>query len=112
MVLASDAAITFVPRFWRMYLALWLISRCRLPATPALIRPLAVSLKRFLAPDLVFNFGILHRTLADPSSRKWQNEPPWHAMGQAVRRAGASKGKGPATQGRRPLHRYETQKRQ
>src|SRR5580693_2954955 len=99
MILESDADITLVPRFWRMYLALWLISRCRLPATPALIRPVAVSLKRFLAPDLVFNFGILHRSFAAPSSREWQNEAPWHAMGQAVRRAGASKRKGRATQG-------------
>src|SRR5580698_7176508 len=27
MILASDADITLVPRFWRMYFALWLISR-------------------------------------------------------------------------------------
>jgi hypothetical protein len=30
-----------------------------LPATPALTRPDAVKLKRFLAPDLVFILGIL-----------------------------------------------------
>src|SRR5580698_3597779 len=94
MIRVSDADMTFVPRFWRMYLASWLISRCRLPATPALILPVAVSLKRFLAPDLVFNFGILHRTLADPSSREWQKEPPWHAMGQAARRSRRVYGKG------------------
>src|SRR5476649_2570619 len=58
MVLASASLITLVPRCWRMYLAEWLISRCRLPATPALIFPLAVILKRFLAPDLVFSLGI------------------------------------------------------
>src|SRR5579859_40428 len=58
MIFVSGSLITLVPRFWRMYLALWLISRCRLPATPALTLPVAVILKRFLAPDLVFNFGI------------------------------------------------------
>ena len=57
---ASDA--TFVPRFWRMYLALWLISLCRLPATPNLTFPVAVILKRFLAPDFVFNLGISLRS--------------------------------------------------
>src|SRR3954451_9256162 len=41
-----------------MYLALWLISRWRLPATPCLILPVAVSLKRFLTPLLVFSLGI------------------------------------------------------
>src|SRR3954470_24483287 len=55
-VSASDS--TLVPRFWRIYLALWLISRWRLPATPCLILPVAVSLKRFLTPLLVFNLGI------------------------------------------------------
>ena len=61
MILASCDVITLVPRFCRMYLALWLIKRCRLPATPALTLPVAVILKRFLARDLVFNFGILQR---------------------------------------------------
>src|SRR5207237_6131919 len=41
-----------------MYLALWLISRWRLPATPCLILPVAVSLKRFLTPLLVLSLGI------------------------------------------------------
>ncbi len=58
MFFVSTAAITFVPRFCRMYLEEWLISLWRLPATPAFTRPDAVILKRFLAPDLVFNFGI------------------------------------------------------
>src|ERR1700744_5033228 len=58
MVLESDSDITLVPRLLRMYLALWLIRRWRLPATPALILPVAVILKRFLAPDLGFSFGI------------------------------------------------------
>src|SRR3954462_15830392 len=54
----SASASTSVPRFWRIYLALWLISRWRLPATPCLILPVAVSLKRFLTPLFVFNLGI------------------------------------------------------
>src|ERR687894_2925822 len=54
----SASASTSVPRFWRMYLALWLIRRCRLPATPCLILPVAVSLKRFLTPLFVFSLGI------------------------------------------------------
>src|SRR3954453_6433513 len=41
-----------------MYLALWLISRWRLPATPCLILPVAVSLKRFFTPLLVLSLGI------------------------------------------------------
>src|SRR5215213_1395332 len=54
----SASLSTSVPRFWRMYLALWLISRWRLPATPCLILPVAVSLKRFLTPLFVFSLGI------------------------------------------------------
>src|SRR3954463_5322334 len=42
-----------------MYLALWLIRRCRLPATPCFTLPVAVSLKRFFTPLLVFSLGIL-----------------------------------------------------
>src|SRR5690349_17612486 len=41
-----------------MYLALWLIRRWRLPATPCLILPVAVSLKRFFTPLLVLSLGI------------------------------------------------------
>src|SRR4051794_9127896 len=54
----SASARTSVPRFWRIYLALWLIRRWRLPATPCLILPVAVSLKRFLTPLLVLSLGI------------------------------------------------------
>src|ERR1700744_3007412 len=61
MIRESDSLITLVPRFCRMYLALWLIRRGRLPATPALILPVAVILKRFLAPDLVFSFALPRR---------------------------------------------------
>src|SRR4051795_1686314 len=54
----SASARILVPRFWRIYLALWLIRRWRLPATPCLILPVAVSLKRFLTPLLVLSLGI------------------------------------------------------
>src|SRR5215475_5043546 len=62
-----------------MYLALWLIRRCRLPATPAFSLPDAVILKRFLAPDFVFSFGISYRAYKAPSSGR-VDEPPWHAF--------------------------------
>src|SRR5881275_2592924 len=62
----SASARISVPRFWRIYLALWLIRRWRLPATPCLILPVAVSLKRFLTPLLVFSLGI-----SSPLLRPW-----------------------------------------
>src|SRR5215217_7116952 len=69
----SASAKTKVPRFWRIYLALWLIRRWRLPATPILILPVAVSLKRFLTPLLVLSLGIfvsfVHREGATLSNR-------------------------------------------
>src|SRR6478609_10680531 len=71
----SASARTVVPRFWRMYLALWLISRWRLPATPCLTLPVAVSLKRFLTPLLVFNLGIFVSFTVDTSNQPWQ--PLW-----------------------------------
>src|SRR6476469_9788414 len=64
----SASARISVPRFWRMYLALWLISRWRLPATPCLILPVAVSLKRFFTPLLVFSLGIFV-SFVHPSGR-------------------------------------------
>src|SRR5258708_38906299 len=62
-----------------MYLALWESRRWRLPATPALIFPVAVSLKRFLAPDFVFSFGISLRSNEAPSSGVLMSRPgmPW-----------------------------------
>src|ERR1700740_2333264 len=60
----SASARISVPRFWRIYLALWLIRRCRLPATPCLILPVAVSLKRFFTPLLVLSLGILSPSAA------------------------------------------------
>src|SRR3569623_1011405 len=56
---------TLVPRFWRIYLLLWLMRRCRLPATPCLSIPLAVSLKRILTPLLVLSLGILVLSVGD-----------------------------------------------
>src|SRR5690242_11051210 len=85
-----------------MYLALWLIRRWRLPATPALILPVAVSLKRFFAPDLVFSFGISRRGPKVPSSSKRVDGSPWHAFGQAVPKGAAHTRKAPRRQaGRR-----------
>src|SRR4051812_37542455 len=78
----SASARISVPRFWRMYLALWLISRWRLPATPCLILPVAVSLKRFLTPLFVLSLGIfvsLQRHL-----RRDVIQPPRHAFGRAI----------------------------
>src|SRR5688500_16966443 len=62
-----------------MYFALWLIRRCRLPATPAFSLPDAVILKRFLTPDFVFSFGISRRS-AKPRPSGRVDEPPWHAF--------------------------------
>src|SRR3954451_288478 len=64
----SASARISVPRFWRIYLALWLISRWRLPATPCLILPVAVNLKRFLTPLLVLSLGIFV-SFGSPRSR-------------------------------------------
>src|SRR3954449_6834442 len=76
----SASARISVPRFWRMYLALWLISRWRLPATPCLILPVAVSLKRFLTPLLVFSLGIFVSLCADGKSLgRDVIQPPRHA---------------------------------
>src|SRR6185503_2717128 len=81
-----------------MYLALCDRRRWRLPATPALIFSVAVSLKRFLAPDLVFSFGISPRSLG--GSVLWcLDEPPWHAMGQAAPKGRVSRGKCDGKQG-------------
>src|SRR5215213_10162205 len=81
-----------------MYLALWLMRRWRLPATPALSFPDAVILKRFFTPDLVFSLGISLRSASTPSSGR-VDEPPWHALGQAVPKGRASSGKGSGRQG-------------
>src|SRR3954471_15107368 len=68
-VSASDR--TRVPRFWRIYLALWLISRWRLPTTPCLSLPVAVSLKRFLTPLLVLSLGIFVSFVRSLGTRRY-----------------------------------------
>src|SRR5258708_27781716 len=60
----SASARISVPRFWRMYLALWLMRRWRFPATPCLILPVGVSLKRFFNPPLGFGLGLLRPFVA------------------------------------------------
>src|SRR5262249_922472 len=49
---------TRVPRSWRICFFVRLIMPWRLPCWACMTLPLAVTLKRFLAPDLVFNLGI------------------------------------------------------
>src|ERR1700723_4015689 len=55
----SDSDRTAVTRRSRVRAGELLINRWRLPTWWVLILPLAVNLKRFLAPDLVFILGIL-----------------------------------------------------
>src|ERR1700689_4130450 len=49
---------TRVPRSWRICFLVRLIIPWRLPRWAAITLPVAVTLKRFLAPDLVFSLGI------------------------------------------------------
>src|SRR3954471_12496942 len=49
---------TRVPRSWRICFLVRLIIPWRLPAWADMTLPVPVTLKRFLAPDLVFNLGI------------------------------------------------------
>src|ERR1700709_795026 len=49
---------TRVPRSWRICFLVRLIMPWRLPAWADITLPVAVTLKRFLAPDLVFSLGI------------------------------------------------------
>src|SRR3954471_23138904 len=55
----SALNITRVPRCWRICFLVRLIMPWRLPAIADFTLPLAVILKRFFAPDLVFSLGIL-----------------------------------------------------
>src|SRR5882724_12491806 len=59
MLSPSALNITRVPRCWRICFLVRLIMPWRLPAIDDFTLPLAVILKRFLAPDLVFSLGIL-----------------------------------------------------
>src|SRR3954470_3103783 len=85
----SASASTSVPRFWRIYLALWLISRWRLPATPCLILPVAVSLKRFLTPLLVFSLGIFVSLPLGADAFERPRQPLW--PGRSVSSKGGKK---------------------
>ena len=58
MICSSALAITDVPRELRRNLLERLIMPWRLPAEPARMRPVAVTLNRFLQLDFVFIFGI------------------------------------------------------
>src|ERR1700739_2199725 len=49
---------TRVPRSWRICFLVRLIMPWRLPRWACITLPVAVTLKRFLAPDLVFRVGI------------------------------------------------------
>src|SRR6476659_9274460 len=49
---------TRVPRSWRICFLVRLIMPWRFPAWADITLPVAVTLKRFLAPDLVFSLGI------------------------------------------------------
>src|SRR6185436_14585937 len=74
-----------------MYLALWLIRRWRLPATPCFTLPVAVSLKRFFTPLLVFSLGIFVsfcRTSADVFEQPRQPFWPGGSVSPESGRAG------------------------
>src|SRR5262245_32070601 len=59
LILSPSALnITRVPRCWRICLVVRLIMPWRLPDMADSTLPVPVTLKRFLAPDLVFNLGI------------------------------------------------------
>src|SRR5437868_10973931 len=58
MLSPSVLNTTRVPRSWRICFLVRLIMPWRLPRWAAITLPVAVTLKRFLAPDLVFSLGI------------------------------------------------------
>src|SRR5687767_10290521 len=89
-----------------MYLLLWLISRWRLPATPCLSLPVAVSLKRFLTPLLVFILGIFVSLLPaqialGATFSNCHGSPNWpgRSFFQQSGKTGAYKGSRPRWQG-------------
>src|SRR5262245_28234370 len=69
-ILASLSESTMVPRASRTNLAVRLIMPCRLPWACTLTLPVAVILKRFLAPLLVFSLGILLLLMARPRDNR------------------------------------------
>src|SRR6201982_4311370 len=68
---------TRVPRSWRICFFVRLIMPWRLPRWACITLPVAVTLKRFLAADLVFNLGIwlsCGRNKTRPWGRFWRVE--------------------------------------
>src|SRR5882724_3507776 len=93
---ASTSFITVVPRCWRICFFVRLIIPCRLLAWGAITLPVAESLNRFFAPDLVFSLGIWLVSVGG-SPRKIRaprpvigsielHEPPRQPFGRADRR--------------------------
>src|SRR5665213_4245770 len=72
---------TLVPRCSRICLVVRLIMPWRLPDCWNFTRPVAVILKRFLAPDLVFSLGIL----LSSSARQRARGPPWPKYARDVK---------------------------
>src|SRR5262249_32033422 len=75
-ILASLSLSTIVPRALRTNLAVRLIMPCRLPCAATFTLPPAVILKRFLAPLLVFSFGIASSFLDRRLWRKFRVPVP------------------------------------
>ena len=71
-IFASDAHRSIAPDASRMNFVVRLIMPWRLPAGPAFTRPEAVKLKRFLAADLVFIFGISISVVSGAARHAWR----------------------------------------
>src|SRR5262245_59610294 len=92
MLSPSDLNSTLVPRCSRIVLVVRLIMPWRLPVCWYLTLPDSVILKRFLAPDFVFNLGIWlsssarNGTPARPESAQSQSRPGAVCSGLSVNR--------------------------
>src|SRR5262247_2935664 len=75
-ILASLSDSTMGPRALRTNLAVRLIMLWRLPWAATLTLPVPVILKRFLAPLLVFNLGILFSFARGPVPHIFCADPP------------------------------------
>src|SRR5207344_1053566 len=72
---------TLVPRCSRIVLVVRLIMPWRLPVCWYFTLPVAVILKRFLAPDLVFNLGIWLSSSARSGQAHRPKYAPWGTLG-------------------------------
>src|SRR6187551_1951026 len=72
---------TFVPRCSRIVLVVRLIMPWRLPVCWYFTLPVAVILKRFLAPDLVFSLGIWLSLSARSRQARRPKYAPWGTLG-------------------------------